>query len=241
MPDMTARLSVRSYNLTMCAHAHGHAQLVFPLHGAIEIAVDHSRGRVGPGQCVVIPAGHQHSFRADERSRFLVVDLPQLPASMQRLPLPFASVAAPLQAFCLFAEKQLQHQLNRTIEQRMGELFDELLREQDFMPRVDPRIARVLEQLEVDLSETPSLTTLASLACLSLSQYKALFKKQTGKTTGQYLLALRMERARALLANSDCPISRVAEQVGYQDASAFSRRFARYYGQPPSHYGSSSP
>ncbi|AHE49270.1 arabinose operon regulatory protein [Aeromonas hydrophila 4AK4] len=71
------------------------------------------------------------------------------------------------------------------------------------------------------------------MACLSISQFKALFKKETGQTPGQYLLHLRMEKARALLVNTDYPINVIAGDVGYQDSSAFSSRFSQYYGYPP--------
>ncbi|MNE96080.1 HTH-type transcriptional activator RhaS [compost metagenome] len=60
-----------------------------------------------------------------------------------------------------------------------------------------------------------------------------LFKKETGKTTGEYLLTLRMSKARALLVHTDYPVSLIASQVGYQDLSAFSRRFASHFGYPP--------
>lgn len=105
--------------------------------------------------------------------------------------------------------------------------------EQTFLPTMDSRIARVVEYLEKDLSASPSLTEMASVACLSLSQLKVLFKKETGKTTGQQLLTLRMEKARALLIHTDYPVNLIASPVGYQDLSAFSHRFASYFGYPP--------
>jgi len=52
-------------------------------------------------------------------------------------------------------------------------------------------------------------------------------------TTHKYITELRMEKASALLAHTDLPIRIVAEQVGYQDLSAFSRRFSSYFGQSP--------
>ncbi|POF56904.1 AraC family transcriptional regulator, partial [Vibrio vulnificus] len=49
----------------------------------------------------------------------------------------------------------------------------------------------------------------------------------------QYITALRMEKAKALLTHTDLPVQRVAEQVGYSDLSAFSRRFSRHFGLSP--------
>lgn len=230
---MVDRLSVRSYTLNLRAHSHRHHQLVLPLHGFIEIQLGDDRGRVGPGDCVIIKSGDEHRFRAEPQARFLVADVARLPDTIQSLGSPFVTVSQPMQAFCRFAEVQLQQQLNPTLEARMVDLFMQLLVEQAFQPRVDQRIARVLESMAADLSRTPALSELADLACLSLSQYKALFKQQTGQSTGQYLLGLRMERARALLAHTDYPVNIVAAMVGYQDLSAFSRRFSAYFGQSP--------
>ena len=42
-----------------------------------------------------------------------------------------------------------------------------------------------------------------------------------------------MEKARALLTHTDLPVQQVAEQVGYGDVSAFSRRFTRHVGLSP--------
>ncbi len=202
----------------------------------MEIEVGGYRERVGPGYCVLIQVGSEHQFRADEQARFLVADLDELPPNMRLLRLPFASVSSPLPEFCRFAQMQLQHRLNPALETSMGKLFMQLLAEQEFVPRADRRIALALDHLGADLRHTPPLVELASKACLSLSQYKALFKRETGKSTGQYLLMLRMEHARALLAHTDYPLAIVAGEVGYRDVSSFSRRFSAYFGQPPSRF-----
>lgn len=230
---MTIRLSIRSYTLTMQAHSHEYHQLVLPLHGSIDIQVGNFHGLVGPGQCVVVKSKEQHSFRSDEQASFIVADIDELPDNLRSLPNPSVYISPPLISFCMFAEKQLQHQLNAAIEHKMGELFTQLLLVQDFQLQLDERIARVVNYLNLNLDQTPLLAELASLACLSLSQYKTLFKQEMGKSTGKYLLDLRMEKSRALLAHSDFPIGIIAERVGYLDASAFSRRFSSYFGQSP--------
>ena len=142
-------------------------------------------------------------------------------------------VSEPVQAFCFFVQKQLEYRISPRLENSMGGWFVQLLSEQPFLSNTDKRISRVIEHLEDDIRMSPSLNELASVACLSLSQFKVLFKKETGQTPGQYLLHLRMEKARALLVNTDYPINLIASDVGYQDSSSFSYRFSHYYGYPP--------
>lgn len=227
------KLSIRSYQPTINSHRHHYHQLVLPLYGVIEMSVNEEHYAVGVGHCAVIQAGCIHCFKAVIDARFLVADLNELPQNLLSIGTPFVSTSNALQLFCNFAEAQLRHRMNIDMEASMVQIFKQLLATQDFFPKIDPRITRVLELLATDLSITPSLNTLANHANLSTSQLKTLFKKHTGKTCGQYLLTLRMEKARALLANTDFPANLVAEKVGYLDQSAFSRRFNAYFGQTP--------
>ncbi len=233
------RLSIRSYSQTIRAHQHNYYQIVIPLHGAIQIELSNTNSdlllteRIGPDKGVIIGKQLIHRFAADEKARFLVADLDQLPDVVSQWPQALFQLSTSLKAYCQFIELQLNSALNPELEQDIGQLFVQLLVQQQSSGRQDERIVRVMEFLQQDLSVTPELDTLAQLACLSLSQYKNLFRQIVGCSTGQYLLQLRMEKAKALLAHTDIPIAIIALQVGYQNASAFSRRFADFYGQSP--------
>ena len=228
------KLSVRAYNLKLQSHSHAYYQLVIPMHGVIELCINQQVSLVGIGQCAIIPRNTNHSFKAREQARFLVADLNERPENMLLPKQFFLSISDSLLAFCNFCAAQLEYRLNADLEASMLSLFKQLLAEQTFQSKVDQRIVRVCEFMEMNLAEEHSLVLLASKAHLSLSQFKALFKQQTGKAPRQYLLMLRMEKARALLANTDFPAQQVAEQVGYHNHSAFSRRFNAYFGQTPS-------
>ena len=49
----------------------------------------------------------------------------------------------------------------------------------------------------------------------------------------QYLTQWRMLLAANLLSGSNAPLIQIAEEVGYQTDTAFSRAFSREYGMPP--------
>ena len=49
----------------------------------------------------------------------------------------------------------------------------------------------------------------------------------------QYLTQWRMLLATNLLCRSNAPLARIAEDVGYQTDTAFSRAFRREFGVPP--------
>ena len=62
----------------------------------------------------------------------------------------------------------------------------------------------------------------------------AVFKKDMGVSMTRYLTAIRLERARELLAGEGVEVHRAAELAGYSDEYYFSRCFKKYYGISPS-------
>ncbi|WDE06268.1 helix-turn-helix domain-containing protein [Thalassomonas viridans] len=225
--------SIRSYSNEMRGHFHEYHQLVLPLHGSIHISVGEFSGPVSPGDCVIIKAGQRHDFRAPETARFLVLDTGRLPDNLMAFTEEKFAVNAPLMAFVHFIEQQLQHQVNRVLESLTYELFYQLLAQQTCVRRIDKRIGQALEVIAENLGQTHSLTVLARVACLSPTQFKKVFKQSLGVSFQVYLTRLRMEKAKALLTHTDIPVSLVAERVGYQNASAFSRRFRQHFGTSP--------
>lgn len=236
MVRMRENLSVRSYTPAVRKHAHLYHQIVVPLRGAIEISLNDFSGSIAVGHCVIIQKYVDHSFRAKKHARFLVADLVELPDAARSLDSPFATVSNAFKSFCLFADIQLSSQINPELEQNLIAVFKHLLSLQDFLPNIDRRISRALEHIENDLGADHKLESLADIAALSVSQFKQLFGKHTGKTLGEYLVMLRMEKARALLVNTDLPINLIAEYTGYRNQSAFARRFQSYHGISPSEY-----
>jgi AraC-like DNA-binding protein len=59
------------------------------------------------------------------------------------------------------------------------------------------------------------------------------FPQLVGHAPMQYLAQWRMLLASNLLVRSNAPLARIAEEVGYQTDTAFSRAFRREYGMPP--------
>jgi len=230
---MPNNLSIRAYTSQIRSHYHEFHQLVLPLHGAIDIKVGDYTGKVSIGDCVIIKAGQQHDFRADDAARFIVVDMESYPDNITESGIEKFSINPPLLAYIQFIDKQLAHQVNKQLESTAFELFYQLLAQQTCHERIDLRIAEVIHFIKQNISVPFSIEQLAKIACLSTSQYKKLFKQNMSMTTHKYITQLRMEKASALLAHTDLPIRIVAEQVGYQDLSAFSRRFSNYFGQSP--------
>ncbi len=100
------------------------------------------------------------------------------------------------------------------------------------------RIQAVIDFMNTNLHRRIALTELAGIASLSPSHLFRLFKLQTGLPPGEYLIKLRMEKARHLLATSFLSIKQVMATLGYDTSSRgnFVRKFKSYFDLTPSEY-----
>jgi len=95
------------------------------------------------------------------------------------------------------------------------------------------QLAQALDFVHENFAKDVPLTTLATVAGLSTYHFARLFKQSTGLAPHQYLLRVRVERARGLMLHSNESIASIATQVGFCDQSHFSTHFKRIYGVTP--------
>ncbi|NMH60568.1 helix-turn-helix domain-containing protein [Alteromonas ponticola] len=233
---MKDNLSIRSYSTKPTRHSHDFFQLVMPLRGVISIRVEQFRGNVAPGECVVVRKTEEHMFTANAQAKFVVADLQELPANVAACQGVVFAINASMSRYLAFVEQQLELQINAPLETSMVETFYLLLSEQTLLPKLDSRIANAMMFIEKHLDEKLTISQLASVACLSDTQFKLLFKQHTGLTAMSYITKLRMEKAQALLTHTDYSLQHIGERVGFAELSTFSRKFSRYFGLSPTQF-----
>src|SRR5690349_12028336 len=82
---------------------------------------------------------------------------------------------------------------------------------------------------------------LAREALCSEAHFIRSFKKAFGETPHQYLLTRRLERAAALLRNTDYSVTEVCFNVGLSSVGSFTTSFRRAYGMTPTEYRAAYP
>ncbi len=97
----------------------------------------------------------------------------------------------------------------------------------------DRIVGAALNALHQHPSHAWSLEELARAAGTSRSVLAERFQQLVGSSPMQYLTQWRMLLAADLLSHSNAPLARIAEDVGYQTDTAFSRAFRREFGAPP--------
>lgn len=101
-------------------------------------------------------------------------------------------------------------------------------------PGMSTRQLRMLiEFIETNLDQKLRLADLATVAGVSTTRLKTLFRNSTGTPVHQYVLRRRIEYARALIATSTMPASEVALAAGFAHQSHMASTMRRVLGQTP--------
>lgn len=79
-----------------------------------------------------------------------------------------------------------------------------------------------------------TVPALARVSGVSEAHFARCFRVAFGVPPHRYLLARRLERAAALLRESDLPITEIALQTGWSSLGSFSRTFRDVHGESPS-------
>ena len=98
------------------------------------------------------------------------------------------------------------------------------------------RLRRVLSYIEEHHGRDLSLDELAGEAAMSTFHFAREFKRATGTTPHQHLIRLRVERAKALLAEGRLPLAEIGLRTGFSHQSHFTRLFRRLTGTTPHSY-----
>ena len=84
----------------------------------------------------------------------------------------------------------------------------------------------------------PDITNsaLADMCNISEVYFRKLFKEYTEKSPRQYILNLRLKKAKHLLSLGDNKIWSIAEACGFESTAHFCRTFKEHFGISPKDY-----
>lgn len=218
-------------------NAHGRYTLVVPLD-RMTYYVERMRLELEPGSVLLIPPHamrYLHPGSPGYRRLFLTFELPEaqeyLPGNVPNRPKSGAW-------------RELWNVLDGyghdSPEECAWKLF-RLLRELRNGTGAAPETAAVLplpvtkaiEFMETHLGEPVGMADVAECAGLSESHLRAVFRRHTGITPGQYLLRRRFEAAKHRLLHTDQRIAEIAAGCGFANVFVFGGFFRKHAGIPP--------
>lgn len=97
-------------------------------------------------------------------------------------------------------------------------------------------IERIVEYMYQHFGEKLTITALAKMVKMSESHFIRIFKKETGQSPMDFLMRVRINKAKKLLRSRSKNITEVSLQCGFSSTSHFSSSFTKHTGITPSNY-----
>jgi AraC-like DNA-binding protein len=101
---------------------------------------------------------------------------------------------------------------------------------QDDVKKIKELANKLKENFQIS---SPSLDEMAELVEMSPTKFKNIFKDVLDESPHQFILDLRLNRAKVLLKNQDLTISQISYKVGFNHPSALTRLFKNKLGVSP--------
>ena len=99
---------------------------------------------------------------------------------------------------------------------------------------MEPKLSLAVDLMEANLGEPLPLAEIAGRSGLGERALQRLFQKRLGRAPQQVYLAIRLNAARRLLAQTELPVAEVADACGFGSRVSFHRAFKRAFEQAPS-------
>lgn len=117
------------------------------------------------------------------------------------------------------------------VQQYYVQALDTLVQHRKFRNKLN--LEEVRQYIVQHFNEQVTLEFLASVFFVSKEYLSKAFKQEYGLNVTDYILQLRMEKARQWITEDQFPIKIVSDMAGYEDVSYFYRVFKKYFGIAP--------
>ncbi|MEH6564044.1 MAG: AraC family transcriptional regulator [Halopseudomonas sp.] len=236
------QLNTHYYPTAAASHAHAeHSQLVFGLHGSLELEFAGHGAQVDCAAVAIIAPGDNHTFLSRDNGRCLVLDI----TPQQQL--------EGLSADMSQQQRLLEHTALRTLSPQQSSLVRSLAGLMETQPGLSMAgasllLASLLQQpaltgrlplaalddyIDLHLAHPIEAGDLACIAHCSASRLRHWFALELGCSPLEYVRRRRLQRARQLLECGHEPVAIIAERCGYASQSAFAQAFKRHWGMSP--------
>ncbi len=221
-------------------HSHPRAQLIYAADGVMRVISPLGAWVVPPMRAAWIPANVEHEVRMSGpvAMRTLYIEPKAAPAALEACAV--IEVTPLLRALILRAvQEPIEYDESGAAGLVMSLILDELTRAVTVPLRIplpaDARLAALCRALLDDPAAGLTLDDWADRVGASARTLARLFQRETGMGFTQWRQQVRLAEAVGRLAKGD-PVARIADNLGYSSASAFTAMFRRTLGATPRHY-----
>jgi AraC-like DNA-binding protein len=204
---------------------HDHFQVIWPLHGCLELEIEGKGITLQVGDGLIVRPGDRHDFESRDGSSCLVLDSSQAVWNHRTVRPSFAKSASQMAAFLAVA---LEEKLPLAIES--GE---QLLAQSWGASATAGKVRRTVDWKNLaswtntHLHQKLRAADLAGLAHLSESQFRARCIEEMGLTPMQWIRQLRLTKAQ-LLREAGISVAVISARVGYETPSALTAAMGKH-------------
>lgn len=103
-------------------------------------------------------------------------------------------------------------------------------------PELLRRLLRAKDRMDAAFHEAWPVRRLAQVSAVSAAHFARSFREAFGLPPHRYLLTRRIERATALLRDTELPVTEIALQTGWNSVGTFGRIFRDITGESPGEF-----
>ena len=132
--------------------------------------------------------------------------------------------------------KEILDKVNESVKELEKNKVSKLQKESTLSESKDgysKTIKKSIDYIHKNYKQHISLQDISNYIFLSHEYFSRLFKEEVGENFSSYLTNYRMKKAESLIKNTDMKISQIAIEVGYTNASYFSRSYKKFKGISP--------
>jgi AraC family transcriptional regulator len=225
-------------------HTHGDVRVSFLLRGSIIEVDETSRTENGPYSLHTTPPGMRHAHLVQSpRVTSLCFDLEksmlaQLGENARVFDAPITARRGPVISLLPRFQREMladDSASDLVLQGLIFELAGELSRRQSqrLSPEAPAWLRKAREMLNDVWNRNVSIEEIAGAVGVHPSHLNRVFRAYMNQTPGEYLRAIRMERATREVLASDLPLKAIAAHAGFSDQAHFTREFRRAHGQSP--------
>jgi AraC-like DNA-binding protein len=224
-------------------HSHRFHQLEYSTRGSLGVASRHAHYTCPPHQAMWIPAGTEHVSLLGHARTVSVFLAPELVPTSVGNGVRVLRATPLLREMILYAARwSIERTAEDAVAERyfaaMGGLLPEWL-ELDApwsLPVTDhPMVAAAMAYTLAHLTNATA-RAVGRAAGVSERGLRRAFASEAGISWSTYLIRARLLRAMTLLSTTDHGVLRIAQDVGYDNATSLSRALRGWTGSTPSEY-----
>lgn len=223
---------------TKCRHANG---FLYIIDGSCRYMFSEGSFVLEPRSLVYLPSGSVHRMEVlTEGIEFYRIDftltIDRENILFSKLPM-LVCQNAPQECVDAIHHLAEKHQFINDFVAKM-ELMCRIFRsiQKDISSAGKKKLYPAVRFLSRNLTEKVSVNELAAMCYLSKSRFYELFTEEYGMPPMVFKDQLLMERAQMFLQNEELTVTEIAEELGFESVSYFSRFFKKHQGISPSEY-----